>query len=76
MTKTALKWDLYASGDFDSYCADGDGIVAIHAFDDGRFYVFEQYESVADFATLDEAFAYAEQLLQADYPAIYADCLA
>lgn len=71
-----LDWQLYASGDFDSYCADGDGIVAVHAFDDGRFYVFDQYEPSADFATLPEAFQYAEQMMQADYPAIYQDCLA
>ena len=41
-----------------------------------RYAVFEQGDLVASYKTAAEAFALAEQILHADYPVIYADCLA
>ena len=87
---TKLDWITVDIGECVAHCADGDGIVVVKELkgDFGvfgvfvandsqtRYAVYEQGDLVASYKTADEAFALAEQILHADYPTIYADCLA
>lgn len=72
---TKLDWNQHEGFDGAVWCADGDGIVAVYA--NGVYFdVREQGDHVATYIALDTALERAEQILHADYPAIYADCLA
>ena len=61
----------------ESYCADGDGLIAIHKRLSGVYAIFADIspDPLGIFATLEEALAKGEALLFEHYPEVYEDAM-
>jgi len=76
-----IAWTIYRGSSYDdfveSYCADGDGLVAIHKRLSGVYAIFTDMCSDRPsgiFERLEDALAKGEELLHKHYPEVYEDC--
>jgi hypothetical protein len=76
-----ITWTIYqgsSHSDFvESYCADGDGLIAIHKRLSGVYAIFADIspDPLGIFATLEEALAKGEELLLEHYPEVYEEAM-
>lgn len=80
INSSRLTWTIHPSKYSDVsevYCLDGDGLVAINKRLSGVYYVacdfFGELQGI--YATLEEALAKAEELLQEYYPEVYEEAI-
>lgn len=80
INSSKITWTIYQGSSYsdfvESYCADGDGLIAIHKRLSGDYAVFAEMtsdEPEGVFASLEEALAKGEELLLEHYPEIYED---
>jgi len=72
-----VYWTLSSQNESEKhYCADGDGVVQLVEKANGNFAIEDQFDIVELFNadTLNDALERAQNYLEVNYPAIFADC--